>query len=666
MCGFAGIIGEGQPEVIVVMTRSLAHRGPDGEGYYASPASPGVALGHRRLSVIDLATGQQPMTTADGRYTLVFNGEIYNYRELQRELESRGARFHTRSDTEVLLEAYALWGKAALGKLRGMFAFAVWDSKERRLFAARDRLGVKPFYYAEARGALLFASEIKGLLAHPGIERELSLPALDNFLTYLYVPAPHTIFQGICELPPAHWLEWQAGPTPARGGPGPLGGRLRLERYWDVEFRPQKRALEDCVEELKATLEEAVGMRLVSDVPLGVFLSGGLDSSTVAALMARRMSEPVRAFTLGFREGGELYSEWPYARLVTQAIGARGRELTVPQEVVEAQARLGAITRHFDEPFGNPTALLIYQLSELARRDVTVALVGDGGDEVLLGYPRYRGAVLAEQYRNVPKALRRAAAWATSRLAEPGDGHHFRRRLREFLAGSCQVPEQMYFGWVSYFSPELRGQLYSPELCRALRGYDSSDFLRRLFHKAGDTKVVDRINYADLHSFLPYNLLRYADRMSMAHGLELRSPFTDHKLIEFLARVPWQYKLRGKQTKFLLRRAARDWVPRKVLERSKLGLNPPMGLWLRGRLQPLLHEYLSPERVRQRGYFRTQTVQELVREHLNGRRDYSLHLWALISFEEWHRQYLDSEAYPTPAKSLEPLEAFACLSSRPA
>jgi asparagine synthase (glutamine-hydrolysing) len=433
-----------------------------------------------------------------------------------------------------------------------------------------------------------------------------------------------------------------------------------------VEFRPQKRALEDCAEELKATLEEAVGMRLVSDVALGVFLSGGLDSSTVAALMARRMSEPVRAFTLGFREGGELYSEWPYARLVTQTIGARGRELTVPQDVVEHQARLGAITRHFDEPFGNPTALLIYQLSERARRDVTVALVGDGGDEVLLGYPRYRGAVLAEQYRKVPKPLRRAAAWATRHLGEPGDGHHFQRRLREFVAGSCQVPEQMYFGWVSYFSPELRGQLYSPELCRVLRGHDSSDFLRRLFRKAGDTEVVDRINYADLHSFLPYNLLRYADRMSMAHGLELRSPFTDHKLIEFLARVPWQYKLRGKQTKFLLRRAARDWLPRKVLARRKLGLNPPMGLWLRGRLQPLLHEYLSPEQVRQRGYFRTQTVQELVREHLNGRRDYSLHLWALISFEEWHRQYLDSEAYPTPAKSLEPLEAFACLSSRPA
>jgi asparagine synthase (glutamine-hydrolysing) len=251
-------------------------------------------------------------------------------------------------------------------------------------------------------------------------------------------------------------------------------------------------------------------------------------------------------------------------------------------------------------------------------------------------------------------------------LAEPGDGHHFQRRLREFLAGSCQVPEQMYFGWVSYFSPELRGQLYSPELRRALRGHDSSAFLRRLFRKTGDAEVVDRINYADLHSFLPYNLLRYADRMSMAHGLELRSPFTDHKLIEFLARVPWQYKLQGGQTKFLLRQAARDWLPRRVLERSKLGLNPPMGLWLRGRLRPLLDEYLSPERVQQRGYFRVETVQQLVREHLNGRRDYSLHLWALISFEEWHRQYLDSEAYSTLAKSLEPLEALACLSSRPA
>ena len=340
MCGIAGIIGKVDEGLIQSMTRMLAHRGPDGEGYFSSDD---VALGHRRLSIIDLESGQQPMTTADGRYTIVFNGEIYNFRDLRRQLESQGARFHTRSDTEVLLEAYAAWGRESLEKLRGMFAFAVWDAKEHRLFAARDRLGVKPFYYAQLSKGLIFASEMKGLLAHPSVKRELDYASLDDFLAYLYVPAPRTIFQGISELPPAHWLEWQ-------------DGRLRLSRYWELEFRPEKRHLQDYVEELQQVLSEAVGLRLVSDVPLGIFLSGGLDSSTMAALMARHAAEPVRTFTLGFVKGEELFSEWGYARIVSEKIGAQARELTILSNSVEL---LGAVTRHFDEPFGNPTSILI-------------------------------------------------------------------------------------------------------------------------------------------------------------------------------------------------------------------------------------------------------------------------------------------------------------------
>jgi len=640
MCGIAGIIGKVDEGLIQSMTRMLAHRGPDGEGYFSSDD---VALGHRRLSIIDLESGQQPMTTADGRYTIVFNGEIYNFRDLRRQLESQGARFHTRSDTEVLLEAYAAWGRESLEKLRGMFAFAVWDAKEHRLFAARDRLGVKPFYYAQLSKGLIFASEMKGLLAHPSVKRELDYASLDDFLAYLYVPAPRTIFQGISELPPAHWLEWQ-------------DGRLRLSRYWELEFRPEKRHLQDYVEELQQVLSEAVGLRLVSDVPLGIFLSGGLDSSTMAALMARHAAEPVRTFTLGFVKGEELFSEWGYARTVSEKIGAQARELTILSNSVEL---LGAVTRHFDEPFGNPTSILIYQLSEACRQHVTVALVGDAGDEVFLGYPRYQGAVLAERYRKVPKILRRLLAGAASHLSEPGDGHHFKRRLREFLTGSSQSLEHMYFGWVSYFSWEQRQRLYSPELRSKLGDYDSSHFLINLFRESKTSEMVDRINYVDLHSFLPYNLLRYSDRMSMAHGLEIRCPYTDHKLIEVLARVPWRYKLRVNQTKFLLRKVARDLLPKSILKRRKLGLNPPMGMWLRGKLQPLLQEYLSPDRVRERGYFRPEVVQELIRDHLNRRRDYSLHLWALISFEEWHRQYLDS------IPSTQPTEAakFACQSS---
>jgi len=610
--------------MIRAMTGTVVHRGPDGGGLYFDE---GVALGHRRLSVIDLDTGQQPMTTADGRYTIVFNGEIYNFRELRKLLENVGVRFRTRSDTEVLLEAYAAWGLEALSKLRGMFAFAVWDSRERKLFAARDRLGEKPFYFARVSTGLVFGSEIKVPLAHSGVSRELDYTALDDFLTYLYVPAPRTIFKGISELPPAHWLQWQEGQT-------------RVGRYWDVEFRPERRHLNDYISELQQTLSEAVELRLVSDVPLGVFLSGGLDSSTIAALMMRRLSEPVRAFTLGFVDGKSRYNEWEYARLVSEKIGAQARELTI---LAKSGELLSTVTRHFDEPFGNPTSLLVYQLSEAGRQHVTVALVGDAGDEVFLGYPRYQGALLGQRYRRVPAILRGATARGAELLPEAADGNHFTRRLREFLTGICHSPEQMYFRWISYFSREQRRRLYSPELQRQLGDYDSYEFLKKLFEQSGAAEFMDRINYVDLHSFLPYNLLRYSDRMSMAHGLEIRCPFTDHKLIELLARVPWQCKLKGKQTKFLLRQAARNWLPKTVLQRHKLGLNPPMGMWLRGKLQPLLEEYLALERVRRRGYFRAEVVQELIRDHLSGHRDYSLHLWALISFEEWHRQYLDGQ-----------------------
>lgn len=603
------------------MTRTLAHRGPDAEGFYFSDQ---VALGHRRLSVIDLKAGHQPMTTPDYRHTIVFNGEIYNFAELRRRLESLGVRFRTHSDTEVLLHAYASWGREALSELRGMFAFAVWDARERRLFLARDRLGLKPMYFAEATGSFLFASEMKGLLAHHAIAPQLDPRSLDDFLTYLYVPAPATIFRGIHELPPGHCLEWHKG-------------RFRVERYWDVTFAPHSRPLHHHQEETRALLTESIHSHLASDVPLGVFLSGGLDSSIVTAIAARAQNSPVQAFTLGFHDGESRYSEWKYARAVGEAVGARARELCVPAHSVDL---LKAVTLHFDEPFGNPTALLIYQLSEMARRYVKVALVGDGGDEVFLGYPRYRGVLLAQRYHRAPRFLRYFAAAMAEHLPEPGNGNHLPRRVREFAAGCCLSPERMYLDWISYFSKDLRRRLYSPELVRAVGNYDSSHFVMDLFHCSGTPDIIDRVNYVDLHSFLPFNVLRYADRMSMAHGLELRAPFTDHRLIEHMARVPWRHKLRPRQTKALLRHIAAGLVPEKILTRRKIGLNPPMGLWLRGQLRPLLHEYLSPRQIRHRGYFQPEVVEELVRDHLHGRRDYSLHLWALISFEQWHRQYL--------------------------
>jgi len=643
MCGIAGLVGQSDDDLIRAMTGALAHRGPDGEGYYRDE---GLALGHRRLSIIDLATGQQPMTTADGRYTIVFNGEIYNFQELRRELEGRGVRFRTRSDTEALLEAYVAWGRNGLEKLRGMFAFAIWDKQERTLFAARDRIGLKPFYYAQIGAQFAFASEMKSLLLLPGWERKLNCAALDDYLTYLYVPPPQTIFQGLFELPAAHWLEWREG-------------RLRTGKYWNVDFTREKDASREVVKEAQEVLEDAVTARLISDVPLGVFLSGGIDSSTIARLMANHVSEPVRAFTLKFQEGGRWYSEAEFAREITEAIGAESNELEI---IAKSAQLLGAVTRHFDEPFGNPTSILLYQLSEAARRHVTVVLAGDAGDEVFLGYPRYQGALLSSRYRSVPLFLRRMAAWGAEHLPEASNGNHFKRRAREFLVGSCHPHELMYLNWVRYFDQALLNRLYSQDLKRELAGHDPSEFLMGLFTRAGGADLIDRINYVDLHSFLPYNILRYSDRMSMAHGLEIRCPYTDHKLIEFLARVPWQSKLRGNRTKRLLRLAAQDWLPESVLKRGKMGLNPPMGVWLRGHLRPLLSEYLSPDQVRRRGYFDPEAVTELIRDLMTGRRDYSLHLWALISFEEWHRQYLDSIPRTQSAEAAK----FACQSSHPA
>lgn len=622
MCGIAGITGGRAAEHIVPMARALAHRGPDAEGFYCNDQ---IALGHRRLSVIDLKAGRQPMTTPDHRHTIVFNGEIYNFSELRRQLESLGVCFQTRSDTEVLLHAYASWGRDALLKLRGMFAFAVWDAHARSLFLARDRLGLKPLYFAEVGSSFLFASEIKGLLAHSAMERRLDPFALDDFLTYLYVPAPRTIFRGIQELPPGHYLEW-------------LEGRFQMHRYWDLTFNPDQRPLAMHQEEIQATLSESVRMRLGSDVPVGVFLSGGLDSSVVTAIAAHEQVPPLHTFTLGFQDGEHRYNEWEYAREMGEAAGTHAQELCVPAQSANL---LNAVTRHFDEPFGNPTALLVYQLSQLGSSRVKVALTGDGGDEAFLGYLRYQGVLLAEHYRKLPRSLRHFVSSIANCVPEPGNGNHLTRRVREFANGSFHLPETMYLEWISYFSKKLRQRLYSPELADDLGDYDSSHFVRDLFRRSGAPDIVDRVNYVDLHSFLPFNILRYADRMSMAHGLELRAPFTDHRLIEQLARVPRRYKLRGGQTKLLLRNAATHLVASKILNRQKIGFNPPMGLWLRGQLRPLLHDYLSERQLRHRGYFRSKVVQELIWDHLHGYRDYSLHLWALISFEEWHRQYLN-------------------------
>ncbi len=631
MCGITGAVPGIDRERLRAMTATLAHRGPDGEGYFSTPEA---SLGHRRLAIIDLPGGAQPMTTPDGRHTLIYNGEIYNFPALRAELEAEGVAFRTRSDTEVLLHAVARWGVKALERLRGMFAFAVWDGGRRSLLLARDRLGLKPLYYAVIGGRLLFASEMKALLAHPEVPRRLNPQAVDDFLTYLYIPAPQTIFEGIHELPPAHWLEWR-------------DGMLRLERYWDALPEPAEKPESELRDELLATLDEAVRLRLISDVPLGAFLSGGIDSSSIVALMARATREPVRSFSLGFGTGEEHYSELEYARLVSTRYETLHRELQIRPQCADLLPRMVA---HFDQPFGNPTALLIYQLSELTRRHVTVALAGDAGDEVFLGYPRYQGVRLRGQVDWIPRSVRRALAWVASGISEDANGFHARRRLREFLGTAGQPWQQAYAEWVGYFSAPMRDALYEGEFRSHVGGYRAEQFLESRFECVRHAAPLDQASYVDLHTFLPFNLLAYGDRMSMAHSLEVRLPFTDHRLVELAMRLPPETKLRGRESKYLLRQAVRSLLPPEVLARPKLGLNPPLGIWLRGELVPLLDRYLSPEAVRQRGWFRPEAVTQLLAEFRAGRRDYSLHLWSLLVLEEWCRQYLDRAATPELAR----------------
>lgn len=626
MCGITGAVPGIEPALLRKMTAALVHRGPDGEGYFSAPEA---SLGHRRLAIIDLAGGAQPVSTPDGRFTLIFNGEIYNFRALRSELESLGERFRTQSDTEVLLHAFARWGREALGRLRGMFAFAVWDRDRRALFLARDRLGLKPLYHSLApRGQLLFASEIPALLEHPEVSRRLDVLAVDDYLAYLYIPAPRTIFAEIRELPPAHWLEWR-------------DGVLRIERYWDAPPEPRDAPEPQLTDELLATLDEAVRLRMISDVPLGAFLSGGMDSSSIVALMARATREPVRTFSLGFRAGEERYSELEYARLVSSHYATEHRELEIQPQCA---ALLPRMAERFGQPFGNPTALLVNQLSALTRRHVTVALAGDAGDEVFLGYPRYAGVRLRGRLDRVPLPARRALAWLSAALSENSNGNHARRRAREFLSTAAQPWQQAYARWVGYFSAPMRDALYAPGFRAQLAGYRAEQFLDAQFARVRHAAPLDQASYVDLHTFLPFNLLAYGDRMSMAHSLEVRLPFTDHKLVEFAMRLPAHLKLRGREAKYLLRRAVGSLLPPEILTRAKLGLNPPLGLWLRGELAPLLEAYLSPQAVAQRAWFEPRAVSQLLHDFRAGRRDYSLHLWSLLVLEQWCRRHLDRTA----------------------
>ena len=619
MCGICGIAGRSDPDLVRRMTGTMVHRGPDDEGFFTDES---VSLGMRRLSIIDLEGGHQPITNEDKSVWVVFNGEIYNYRELRGFLEKKGHRFATNSDTEVIAHAYEEYGEACVHTLRGMFALALWDRAKARLLLARDRLGIKPLYYWISNGVLVFGSEIKAILAHPEVPREVNPTALDLYLTLQYVPAPWTMFEGIRKLPPGYLLVWE-------------DREARIERYWDVVFldapRPVREA--DAVEALRERLEEAVRLRLIADVPLGALLSGGVDSSAVVALMAREASGPVKTFTVGFDVGGE-YNELEEARTIAKRFGTDHHEIVMDPR--QAQEWLPKLIWHLDEPLADRAFLPTFLICRFAREKVKVVLTGEGGDELFAGYPRYAWFRAGESLcKGVPETIRTAAI----KLAGLTAGERIQRYTRLMLT---DLPlADRHLAWVGNFVPDAKSALWGPALKGRPRGEAAKELAAAFFPAEKDGSLLHRLMYLDIKTWLADDILHKVDKMSMATSLEARVPLLDHKLVEFVATLPAAIKLPGFQTKRLLKEAVKDLVPAEILHRRKHAFQVPIAEWFRGGLRELLRAtLLSADRLRH-GFFDAQEVQRLVAEHLEGRRDHNQCLWNLVCFQLWHEQFIE-------------------------
>ena len=616
MCGICGVVrldGNGPIDAdrVRAMRDAISHRGPDDEGLHVDGP---VAFGHRRLSIIDLSGGAQPMSDPDGRVWIAFNGEIFNFRDVARTLEAKGRVFRTRSDTEVILQSYAEYGDDCVDHFRGMFAFAIWDGPRRRLLLVRDRLGIKPLYYATVGGALVFASEIKSLLRWPGLPREVDEVALGDYLRHRYVPGPLTMFRGISKLQPGHRLVVEAGQTTIR-------------RYWDLPEGAPEPVVEPEAD-LRARLEECVRLRLVSDVPLGAFLSGGIDSTTIVGTMQRLCGEPVQTFSVGYPDGaGSEWNEFTYARMAATKFGATHRELVV--EPRHFWDELRDLVWHFDEPVADSASLPLFLLSRFAREHVTVVLSGEGADEILGGYGIYRRRLAIDRLRRVP--LLRHVARAAAPFAS--------RKLRRYLRAIGDPLDEPYLGVSKLFSEAELDELLSPEhrAPAATAPAIAAELARRR-----ETDPLRRMLYFDLKVWLPDDLLVKADKMTMASSLELRVPFLDHTLVEWAWRLPSDWKVRGGEGKHLLRRAFADVVPRPILERAKRGFPVPIRGWFERELAALARSTLLDGDAGCRRYFRRAAIEQLLDRHEAGREDVSGEIFALLVFELWHHTFIDS------------------------
>jgi asparagine synthase (glutamine-hydrolysing) len=620
MCGICGIYNFGTyaPADRAALKRAadaMVHRGPDDEGFYFSGE---LGLGNRRLSIIDLPGGHQPLANEDETLWVILNGEIYNYQELRPELEARGHRFRTASDTETIVHLYEEYGLDCLEPLRGMFAFALWDSRRRHLLVARDRLGVKPLFYRLEPGRLVFASELRALRELVGHPLEIEPQSVYDFFGFRYIPAPHTFYRGVEKLLPGHYMI-----VDARGA--------RIEPYWDVPPEEEtSRKAEDFAEEVIEQLRESVRLRLIADVPLGVFLSGGTDSSALVAFMATLGTRPLRTFSVGFQEPE--YSELPLARRVAQRFSTEHHELVVqPQDMAEELARLVAFR---DEPVAEPTDVALYRMARLASERVKVVLAGEGGDELFAGYPKYAADRLAGVVSALPQEVTRAIVrWLPYR----------QRRARLALETlSIRDEAERSVTWFASFSREEREALFAPEFLQQVDVAHPAHIFECYLEKVRARSPLKRMLYADLKIWLPDNLLLRGDQMTMAASIEERVPFLDHQLVELAARIPSRMLTRGFKTKVLLRQALRPYLPPETLRRRKVGFTVPIGPWFRKSLKPFVADLVLAPEARARGYFNQEAVERFVREHFDGVRDRQKQLWALVNFELWYRSKVHS------------------------
>jgi asparagine synthase (glutamine-hydrolysing) len=652
MCGICGEIdfyNKGvKTERIKRMCNVLEYRGPDDQGMifirdhkYFEIKEPfqlptggngfEVGLGHRRLAIIDLSeTGHQPMCNEDGSVWIVFNGEIYNFQEIREGLEKRGHLFKSKSDTEVILHAYEEWGVECLNHFRGMFAFAIWDSNLQRLFLARDRLGKKPLVYFHQNGCFAFASEIKALLQVPKIEKKVNASAIHHYLTYQYVPSPDTIFEGIKKLPPAHYLLYGRHGAP------------KIERYWKLNFNAGSRSYTDMREledRIREELEESVKLRLISDVPLGAFLSGGVDSSLIVGIMAKLSGKPVKTFSIGFEE--KEFDELSYARIVSERFETEHHEFIVKPDAIEILPKL---VWHYNEPFADSSAIPTYYVANLTKDFVKVVLTGDAGDENFAGYPRYLRSKWVALFTKIPGRVRREFMPEFLRIFS---SFHWREktlnRLADFIEKLSTNQARNYTEQIKFFNAEEKEDIYKEQFSKKLEHIDSVDYIIAKSEEAETDDLIDKLLYIDINSYLPEDLLVKVDIATMANSLEARVPFLDHKFMELVAGIPSQLKLKGKKTKFILKEAFRDLLPHPILKRKKMGFGVPVSRWFRNELRDYIYEILLDSRTLNRGYFKREGIERLLNDHIALRYDHSAKIWALLFLEIWFRVFMDGE-----------------------